>query len=440
VSTLLEQAIGAPVVDLEEISLDSVTRPGRPPEIEHPPAQPRLGSDFVKLWGATAASNLSDGIRVAALPLLAASMTRDPLLVGGVFFVSQAPWLLFGLVSGAIVDRFPRRQILLTAHLFRMLVVAVLMVAVIAGAGGILPLFVAAFLLGSAETMFDNATQVMVPEVVDSALLERANARQTMAVLGGQQLAGPVVGAALFAVAATAPFVVDVVALALAALCIFSMKHRPAAPEKPQAPMRREIRDGVAWLWAHPTLRRISLAAAAVNMAITAHIAIFVLFALEVLGTNEVGFGLILGCYAAGGIAGGFAAPALIRFMGTERSMLASVAVAAVTVLLTGLTSSALVVGILQVGLAVAGSTWAVVTCTLRQRLTPSRMLGRITGAHQLLSWGGAAVGAGLGGIIGSTLGLRAPFLLGAVVLAVAAVLLGRGLREAARTTADVAG
>jgi MFS family permease len=378
----------------------------------------RLGPDFAKLWGATAASNLSDGIRVAALPLLAAATTSDPRQIAGVAFATQAPWLVFGIASGAIVDRFERRRVIAAAHLFRMIVVALLALFVWTGGASILALYAAAFLLGTAETLFDNASQVIVPEIVNESQLERAHGRQTMAMLSGQHLIGPLLGAALFSMATPAPFVIDVVVLCLAALLVLGIKRRPPVAQPARTTtIRLEIAESVRWLWGQRTLRRISLAAAAVNIAVMAHIAIFVLFCLEVLDVSGVGYALILACYAVGGIAGGWVAPRLTASLGWRTCAMLALAVGGLSILITGLTSSALLTAVMQMTLGVAASLWLVVTCSLRQRLTPEHMLGRVTGAHALLAWGGAALGALAGGFVAATFGLRAPFLAGGVVL-----------------------
>ena len=415
----MSQTIDRSRLDLENFSSETFSA------LAPAPTRRRgLGSDFAKLWGATTASNLSDGIRIAALPLLAAATTSDPRQIAGVAFATQAPWLFFGVASGAIVDRFDRRDIIAAAHLFRVAVVAMLAVFVAAGAVPILALYVAAFLLGTAETLFDNASQVIVAELVDEPQLERANGRQTMAMLVGQHLLGPVVGAALFAAAAGAPLVIDAAVLCLAAVLVLSIgKPTAATPKQPRTTsLRTEVAESLRWLWGQHTLRAISLAAAAVNIAVMAHIGIFVLFCLEVLGVGGLAYAAILGCYAIGGIAGGWLAPHLTVRWGWRVSAITALLVGGGSILWTGLTSDPLVVAVMQVVLGVAASVWTVVTSSLRQRLAPGAMLGRITGAHALLSWGGAALGALAGGSIASLFGLRAPFLGGAAVLLLIAI------------------
>ena len=387
-----------------------------------PEAGRSLGANFTKLWVATAASNLSDGIRLAALPLLVASLTRNPAQVAGVAFAAQAPWLLFGLASGALVDRLDRRRLIGLAHLFRMAVVLLLATGVAAGVASVPLLYIAAFGLGVAETLFDNATQVMVPELVHESQLEVANGRQTMALVAGQQLIGPVLGASLFALAVPVPLLVDGAVLLLAALSVLSIARSPAPAAAPTTTIRTDIAEGLRTLWASPALRSVSLAAAVVNLALVAHMAVFVLFTLEILGIGGLGYALILACYAGGGIAGGWLAPWIAQRLSPRWTIVWALSAAAGSVVITGLTSSPWVTAAMQVTLAVGGSVWAVVTSSLRQRLAPAGMLGRVTGTHQLLSWGGAALGALAGGAIASVWGLRAPFVMGGVVLVLVAV------------------
>ncbi len=414
---MLYETVDQTAPDLELFFSDASSTPAL-----NAPARPRLGADFTRLWAATASSNLSDGIRQAALPLLVASLTRNPALVAGVAFASQLPWLLFGLASGVLIDRVERRRVIGMAHLFRMTVVILLAVAVAGGVATVPLVYLAAFLLGTAETLFDNAAQVIVPELVDESQLEVANGRQTMALIAGQQLLGPVLGASLFSAALFAPLLVDGLALLVATVCVLSIRVRPAPAPRSTRPCVPMSPRGWRWLWASQSLRMISLAEGVVNVALLAHMAIFVLFTLEVLGVGGIGYALILAAYAVGGIAGGWIAPRLAARITPQWAIVSALVAAAASILVTGLTSSPWVAAAMQATLAVAGSVWAVVTCSLRQRLAPAGMLGRITGMHRVVSWGGATLGAVGGGAVAATLGLRAPFLLGAAALAVVAM------------------
>ena len=419
-----------------------------------------MGRPFNRLWAATAASNLSDGARLAVLPLLAAALTDNPALVAGVAVASQAPWLLLGLVAGAIVDRHDRRRLLAAAHVVRTLVVVGLLLSTVTGFGGLVAEYAAALLLGAAETIFDNAAQVLVPCLVRSEQLEVANSRQAIAVVGGQDLAGPLVGAALFAVAAPAALAVDAAGLALASFLVLSLPRpagaRPSAvvgaspgPALGRVSLRAEMLAGARWLWREPTLRSITIAAGFINVAIVAHAAVLVLYSLDVLAVGEIGYALLLASAAVGGFAGAGIAARLSCRLSLPRllSTVAGLAAAAVAVL--GLASSPWVAAAAIAMVGAAGTVWSVVTATMRQRMTPDALLGRVIGVHQLWSWGGAALGGVLGGAVATMYGLRAPFQAGALLLAVVALSLLRvrkpepesaaGAAVAVRTPAVVA-
>src|SRR5437879_5471920 len=136
-----------------------------------------LGRNYRKLWTAAATSNLGDGVVLTATPLLAASLTRDPLLVANVAFLERLPWALFALVSGALVDRWDRRRVMSSVDIIRGLIFAVLGAAIIGGWMSLPLLYCAVFALGTGETLFDNAAQAIMPMIVRRDQLELANAR-----------------------------------------------------------------------------------------------------------------------------------------------------------------------------------------------------------------------------------------------------------------------
>lgn len=127
-------------------------------------SQPRSG--FGKLWAATTVSNLGDGVMLAAAPLLAATLTRDPLLVALVVFSHRLPWLMFTLLSGALVDRVDRRRVMWAVDAFRTALIGALGLAVWLESASIPLLCMVFFFLGTAETLFDIASQAILPQVV----------------------------------------------------------------------------------------------------------------------------------------------------------------------------------------------------------------------------------------------------------------------------------
>ena len=131
-------------------------------------ARTRLGPDFTRVWAASAVSNVGDGLLIAAGPLLVVSVTDDPALVGGAIFVQQLPWLLFSLLSGAAVDRLDRRKLIVAVELLRGVVLAALALAVWAQTATLWWIYIAFFLLGTAETVADNAFFSMLPSAARS--------------------------------------------------------------------------------------------------------------------------------------------------------------------------------------------------------------------------------------------------------------------------------
>src|SRR4051794_2367916 len=267
-------------------------------------ASHRLGSRYWRVWTASAISTLGDGVDAAALPLLAATLTRAPRLVAGLTTAAFLPWLLFALVAGALVDRLDRRVVMVTANLVRGALVAAIAVLAGTGTATIWTLYVVAFVLGINETLFDNAAQSMLPAIVEPALLERANGRQYAAEVIANSFAGPPLGGVLFAVAVAAPFGLDAASFVLSAALIFTLRgsYRAAGagvgPEGARRSLRAEVAEGVRWLRHHRLLRTLALLLGTMNLASNLGFATFVLFAQEQLGLGDQGYGVLLAAAA----------------------------------------------------------------------------------------------------------------------------------------------
>jgi MFS family permease len=401
-----------------------------------------MGPEYRKLWTATAISTLGDGIYLAALPLLAAQLSRDPLAVSVVTFASWLPWLLVALLSGALVDRWDRRRVLWTVDLGRCVLVGALTVLVLAGWASIWLLATVGFLLGVGQTLFDGAVLAIIPALVsrDRGRLERANGRLGAVMTAGQQLAGPPVGGAVFTVAAWLPFAADAVSFAASAALLVTLRGRFTA-ERPEvgapASLRGEIAEGLRFLLGHRVLRALAGMVGTYSLVYMAGVAILVLFAQQELGLGSIGFGLLLAAIAVGGLPGNLLAPAVGQRLRAGTLLIGGTLVTAAAWLAVGLAPTAWVAAAALVVVGVVGSIWDVAQLSLRQVLIPDRLLGRVISAFRLVGFGPAPVGALLGGVLGRAVGLRAPFVLGAVVLAAMALLalpaVNTGSVEAAR-------
>ena len=402
----------------------------------------RLGRDFGKLWTAASASTLGDGITITAGPLLATTLTRDPLLIGVVGAASFAPWLLVGLVSGALVDRLDRRRVMWTVDLGRAAVLALLAAAVLAGWASIPLLAAGAFLLGVGQTLFDSAAQASIPSLVgrDPDRLATANGRLLGAQTVGQQFVGPPAGGALFTLAPWLPYAADAVSFLGSSLLVARIRGRITVERTgPVTSLRADIAAGLRWLAGHRLLRGLALLTGVLNLVFMAGEVVLVLLAQDRLGLGNVGYGLLLTSTAVGSLLGSLVTARVTRRWGEARAYLASLALLAAVLAVIGLTTSVPVAAAALAALGFAVTLGNVILQSLRQSVTPAPLLGRVVSVYRLVGLGAIPVGALVGGLLGRV-DLRLPYLAGAAVLVLvwlgAARLLSGGAIDRARAEA----
>lgn len=388
--------------------------------------RPKLSAHFTRLWLASAVSNVGDGITLAAGPLLLASLTDDPVLIAGAVFAQQLPWLLFSLVSGAYADRLDRRRLIIGVNVARGLVLGTVAVAIAAGAIAIPVVYAAVFLLGTAETLADSASSALLTSVVPPEDLPRANARLSGTFIVANQFLGPPVGAYLFVVAAALPFGFDAATFVAAALLVATLPRRTGA--RAEAPgrtrLRTDIAEGLRWLWLHQTLRVLYVCLCLMNLTFVAAFATYVLYARERLGLGPLGFGVLISVSSVGGVLGSLVASRLEARFGMAALLRTGLVIETSTHLVLAVTRSPWVVGVTMTIFGVHAVVWGVVTMSLRQRVVPDHLLGRVTSVAFLLSNGGSLGGALVGGLVAGAYGLVAPFWLafGAMVVLTATV------------------
>lgn len=398
-----------------------------------------LGAEYGKLWTASTVSNLGDGVTLVAGPLLAASLTRDPVLVAGLAFAQRLPWLLLSLISGALVDRLDRRRLMVAVDGFRTVLLGFLGLAVMLNFVNIPLLYGVFFLMGTAETLFDTASVSILPAVVPRERLEKANGRLFGAQIVANEFAAPPLGGFLFAVAASVPFFLDAGSFAAASALVLFMrgKFRTERPER-AAPttLRAEILEGLRWLWGNRLLRTLAVSLGVMNLTATAGISIFVLFAQERLGLGSVGYGVLLSSIAVGGFTGSLAAEHLVGWLGAGTTMRMGLLIEASSTGVIALSREPLVIGVMLALFGFHAIVWNVITISLRQQIIPERLLGRVNSAYRLLGLGGMSVGALTGGILARNLGLTAPFWFASLSVAILAVVVWRILGNETINTA----
>ncbi|MCX4701704.1 MFS transporter [Streptomyces sp. NBC_01352] len=388
---------------------------------------PAWRGGFGRLWSAAVLSSFGDALRGAALPLLAVSLTDEPLLVASVTACGYLPWIVFGLLGGAVADRVDQRRAMWMVDAVRGLLVACFAVAVAFGHASIGLLIALAFALTTLQTLFDNAATALLPALVDREALGSANAR----LMTGQQIAGGLVAAPvvplLLVVGAAMPFGVDAVTFLLAAALVASLPT--AVPERTPRPtgstLRREIAEGLRTLRRDRALRALCAATALCNIGVGALIAGLVFLVTGWLGAGAAGYAAATTAYAVGGLTGGTASGRIVARLGRVRAVLLAGTVQTGALVVMGSVRSMVALAAAMAVFGFMGMVWNVNTRTLMQERSPAELLGRVSSAFRTLAVAGAPLGALLGGAVATAWGLNAPALLAAgfFILAVASLI-----------------
>lgn len=371
----------------------------------------RLGTGFRWLLASSWVSNLGDGLMVAAGPLLVASQTHNPLLVAGAAICSQLPWLLLGLVAGAMADRLDRRVIVMVVDSVRAVVLAGLCVVIVTGQVDIVLVLVAMFALGTAEVFADATTSTLTPMLVEKPDLGIANARIMAGFVTVNQLVGPALGAFLFAVGMALPFVIQATCVALAVLLV-SRIGTPRGPVRQDVDthVRQDIVEGVRWLMRNRPVRTLALVIVTFNITWAAPWSVMVLWALQRVGIDEAGFGLLTSAAALGGLVGTVSYGRLERRVPLAMLMRLALGSEVVFHLGMALTTSPWAAYPLLFFFGAYAFVWGTLSNAVRQRAVPTEFQGRVGSVYMICVMGGMLIGSFLGGVIAHWGGITAPW------------------------------
>jgi MFS family permease len=371
---------------------------------------PRLGRSFRWLLASTWVTNLGDGITLAAGPLLVASQTRSPLAVAMAALLQRLPWLMFGLYAGVLADRVSRRVIVITTGLARVAILLLLIATILTHSVDTAVVLGALFLFGVGEAFGVTTTSTLLPMLVDKRDLGIANARSLTGVVVWNQLAGPPVGAALFAAGMALPFVSEAV-LVLAGVLLFTRVQLPADLGRARpARVRDDIREGWRWLWAHPAIRTLAITIFTFNLTYGAAWSVLVLYARERLGLAAIGFGLITTAMAVGGLAGTASYGWLERRVPLGVIMRGGLIIETLTELALALTHSAWFALVVFAVFGAHSFIWGTTASSVRQRSVPAEFQGRVGSVYLTGVVGGIVIGSAIGGLVASAWGVTAPF------------------------------
>ncbi len=397
-------------------------------------APARLGRDFRWLLASSWVTNLGDGITLAAGPLLVASQTRNPLAVAMAAFLQRLPWLLFGLYAGVVADRRSRRAIVIGTGLARVVILLLLIASILTRRVDTAVVLVALFLFGVNEAFGDTTTATLLPMLVGKRDLGIANSRALTGVIVWNQLAGPPIGAALFAAGMALPFVSETVCV-LAGVLAISRVRLPVSPG-PAAParVREDIREGWRWLWAHPAVRTLAITIFTFNVTFGAAWSVLVLYARERLGMSALGFGLITTAMAVGGLLGTASYGWLERRVRLGVIMRGGLIIETLTHLALALTRWAWFALIVFVIFGAHAFIWGTTSTSVRQRAVPAEFQGRVGSVYLTGMVGGIVIGSAIGGAVASAWGITAPFWFAFAGSAIILALIWRSLLHIAHS------
>jgi MFS family permease len=392
-----------------------------------------LPSNYWRQFIATSISNVGDGMEHAAAPLLALSLTHDPRLIAGVSFATALPWLVLTLPAGVYIDRFNRKHLMIAVNAIRTVLYGLIAYSAWQGSLTIWSFMLILLGVGCCEVIFDMSAQAFLPAIVPPDLLEKANGRLYTAEVIANSFVGLPLGAWAFVAAVGIPFGANAASFALAALLVSTIhlpsKDQPAVNVQPQS-FRADLAEGVKWLWANKLIRTLAIMLGITNMATMFGDAIFVKYAADELGVTGRGYGLLLSLMAIGSIVGGFVGDRIAKRLGPPLAMITSFGVFSTVGLIYFFMPHIWSVAIAVSVMGLAGTTWNIVTVSLRQRIIPAELFGRVNSVYRLIGTGSISLGALIGGQIAYSYGLRSPYLasvfVGCIAFAVGGPILYR--------------
>jgi predicted MFS family arabinose efflux permease len=392
--------------------------PGTEPR---PPTSIWRNRAFRLIWGAQTSSDLGSGITTLAYPLLMLALTQSPAQAGAVSAVGTLPYLLFGLVAGALADRWNRKRVMVICDSCR--AANMLSVPLALWLWHVTPtqLYVTAFVGGVFHVLFSAADAGALPNVVEKNQLTSAVAAQ-QATSSATAVLAPPLGGSLFQLSRGLPFLTDAISYLVSAIALSAVRLEFQQPrEKTPTTLRSEIADGVHWLWSHSAIRTVATAAAGLQLAM-AGAELVVIIAAQRAHASAAFIGIVLSSIGTGGVAGSVIASRLRARFGFGRLLIGVIWSQAALWVLIGLSSHIVlfIAPLLAVFVATA-QVFGITSLSYRLSITPDHMQSRVGTAFTLVVWSSFPVGAGIAGLLLQQFGpATTSWVFGAWVLAIA--------------------
>lgn len=387
-----------------------------------------MGPAFNRMWASSMVSNLSDGILIAAAPLLAITLTDSTVLISATGAMVMLPWLLFAIPIGVLVDRVDRRFILAGANATRSAVVGLLALLIATDQVTIYWLLFASFVVGVCEVAADTTAQSLIPQILDEKNFEKGNSRLQISQTVIQGFVGAPLSGFIYAIAISLPFFINSLGLAVAALLALSIpiKYlqdvRTDDVEKEKKKFVADMKFGIKYLYTEKALRRLVLTTASIGVCYSMGTATMVLFIIKELELPQQLFGVILTIQGIGAVAGAFVAPRLSKKFGRSYVMTFGITSSSVVLLLQGFSPNIYIFVALATFGGFAISQWNILLMATYQTVIPNELYGRIHGTRRTLVWGMMPIGSLLGGVL-AHYSLRLPMYVGGAIATTLAFL-----------------
>jgi MFS family permease len=385
-----------------------------------------MGPAFNRIWASSIVSNLADGVMIAAVPLLAISLTDSPVLIAAIGAMVMLPWLLFAIPIGVMVDRVDRRYILAASNALRSAVVGVLALLIATDRVTIFWLLAAAFIIGVCEVAADTTAQSLIPQILDEKDFEKGNSRLQISETIIQGFIGAPISGFIYALAIYLPFFINSLGFAISAIFALSIpiKYlqdvRKDDEEKIERHFVADMKFGISYLFSQKVLRRLVITTATIGFCYSMGSATMVLFIIKELALPERFFGVILAVQSVGAITGALVASRMSTKFGRSEVMTVAIFVSSAVLLVQGFSPNIFIfVAIATVGGFVI-SQWNILLMATYQTIIPNELYGRIHGTRRTLVWGTMPIGSLLGGVLAS-FNLRLPMYVGGVIATVIA-------------------
>jgi MFS family permease len=403
-----------------------------------------LGHDFSRIWSASLITNLVDGVLRLAAPLLAVSLTEDPILIGALSALGLLPWLFFAIPIGAIVDRVDRRKALVLGNSLRAAIALFIAFAVSQGFINIWLLLISVFFFGICEVLVDTTSQAVLPQILDKSNYERGNSRLQISEVIVSQFAGAPLSGLLYAVSIALPFFFSTTGFILAGLLIllFPFEREINARKEGDAGqaklgLKGDIKFALNYLYQDKQIFSIVVITTLLGFFYSLSNAIAPLFILKELKVSPALFGVVLAIQGVGALAGSIAAPMVSKYLGRGKALAINVFFASLLVIFIGLSPNAYFFVAVSVLIGFTISVWNILLMSLYQSLIPPELYGRIHGARRTIVWGLMPIGAIIGGVIARG-GLRLPFLIGGAIATLIAFFSYKHIKRIGDLSAEI--